>query len=292
MRVRACSMLSACILNTRKSRIMHRTTLVMTMSLFSVVQEFNELALKLKGEQSRIEELRADLDLKDKSMRSSDEQNKREIKKIQTSLYQAKSEVESLILKLKDKHIEVQTKHAEIEKLKNDLDLKAKSIRASDEENKRETQKAQAVLDKANAEVERLLRERRNTQTQVQAKHEELERAKSKLANFESLQEAQKGASDSIQTMQQAMMECKLDIVELQQRLCDGHTATASVTQELERERADRQRLFYDLHQSNTKVETLQQALKNSEDRLEQTENQLRASKQALDLSRQEVYEV
>ena len=157
MRVLVCSMLSACILNPRKSRNMHSTTLVTTMSLFSVVQELNELALKLKGEQLCIEELRANLDLKNKSTRSSDEQNKREIKKLQTSLYQAKSEVESLILKLEDKHIEVQTKHAEIEKLKNDLHLKAKSMRASDEENKRETQKAQAVSDQANAEVERLL---------------------------------------------------------------------------------------------------------------------------------------
>ena len=80
--------------------------------------------------------------------------------------------------------------------------------------------------------------------------------------------------------------------MELQQRLFECHTGRESVIQELERERADRQRLCCDLHQSNTKVETLQQALKNSEDRLEQAENQLRASKQALDLSRQEVYEM
>ena len=127
-------------------------------------------------------------------------------------------------MKLKDKHIEVQTKHAEIEKLKNDLDLQAQSMRA---------------------EVERLQRSLQNSQTQVQAKHEELERAKSKLANFESLQETQKGAFESIQTMEQAMMECKADIVELQQRL-----------------------------------------------QLEQAENQLRASKQAVDPSGKEVYEV
>jgi uncharacterized protein YukE len=54
----------------------------------------------------------------------------------------------------------------------------------------------------------------------------------------------------------------------------------------------DRQRLCYDLYQSNTKVETLQQALKTSMDRLEQVENELRAANQAIDLSRQEVYEV
>ena len=57
-------------------------------------------------------------------------------------------------------------------------------------------------------------------------------------------------------------------------------------------ERVDGERLCYDLYQSNTKVETLQQALKTSMDRLEQVENELRAANQAIDLSRQEVYEV
>ena len=43
----------------------------------------------------------------------------------------------------------MQTKDAEIEKLKNDLDLQAKSMRASDEGNKRKTQKDEAVSQKS-----------------------------------------------------------------------------------------------------------------------------------------------
>ena len=64
----------------------------------------------------------------------------------------------------------------------------------------------------------------------------ELNTAKTKLMSFQSLHEVQQGAADSIQTMQQALTDCKADLQNLQGKL-------VKCTTELETEREERKML-------------------------------------------------